>query len=616
MNLHQKKSVSTILRIFSIFFVILVITILFMIFLVQIPTLNAREVFSAKDGILDVRRYTIASSAPLYLDCEWEYFPELFLDEQSYSQDAMSSHELIDLPISSIALASQKGTYRLFLKTSSFDEDLVLYIPYINGINIFVNGNVLHPLESAHSEIQGGISHFLYYLDHLDPQRDMQEIVISLSPTHTQTTLYNRSIIIGSMGSIIALFNANTANVMLLFGIVILIILSGFTFMILMPNHKLITLITIFDTMLMLRITFGLNEIFVFLQGISPIFYFSDQTLLSLQIFFLMCGGLVGSLLARHLFDPENKIPKFLTVPLPYIYGFLAIFFSVNLNLFDQYGIPCILAVYLYTFLVVFMQYIVYWKRGINFYSIFQTIKTTYIGIVVFVDIYLMKTKGDLLYFSFLYVLFFMAHVFIRLYDNNMSYKAVESLNENLENTVRQRTAELSRANKVLSELSIRDPLTNAYNRLHFERTMEKAVNEYGLLYNTLHICMFDLDHFKSINDTYGHDAGDEQLKYVVETILKNVDTRTMLARVGGEEFVLLFYDIPSEEVLDCVENIRKIFQENSKEVPARTTASFGLVKYHTELSIKDFLKWADKCLYRAKNTGRNKVVYNFFARP
>ena len=171
------------------------------------------------------------------------------------------------------------------------------------------------------------------------------------------------------------------------------------------------------------------------------------------------------------------------------------------------------------------------------------------------------------------------------------------------------RTAELTLLNKTLSEISIRDSLTNAYNRLYFERYMEEKISNFNPDKDTLHLCMFDLDLFKKINDTFGHGAGDEQLKFVVQTINTIIDNNTILARVGGEEFILVFSSHETTSVLNTLESIRKTFEDDARHNPCRTTASFGLVRYEKGMSQKQLLKKADVCLYNAKETGRNKIV-------
>ena len=213
------------------------------------------------------------------------------------------------------------------------------------------------------------------------------------------------------------------------------------------------------------------------------------------------------------------------------------------------------------------------------------------------------------LIFTYLYIIFFFAHLFIRLYDNNISYQDVERLNQNLEKTVEERTAELMQANQILSELSTRDPLTGTHNRLYMEQVMETTLATPELAANHVYLCMFDLDHFKRINDLHGHDVGDEQLKYVVNLVSGMIAPGAVLARMGGEEFMILYREQSGGEVLKNVEAIRRAIEADAITDPKHTTASFGVAKFRKEMTRKDLLKLSDRCLYKAKHMGRNRVV-------
>ena len=100
------------------------------------------------------------------------------------------------------------------------------------------------------------------------------------------------------------------ANTTLVLGLLGILLLSGFIFMTMRPGHKMITLITLFDSMLIFRIVFGLPELSSFMHAIFPSFYISDRACLSLQIFFLMLGGIMGSLLANQLFADSPVVDQ------------------------------------------------------------------------------------------------------------------------------------------------------------------------------------------------------------------------------------------------------------------------------------------------------------------
>lgn len=175
-----------------------------------------------------------------------------------------------------------------------------------------------------------------------------------------------------------------------------------------------------------------------------------------------------------------------------------------------------------------------------------------------------------------------------------------------------------------ISELSIRDPLTGAFNRGYMDHQLIQEVKRAQRYVHPLSILMCDLDHFKKVNDTYGHQAGDEILREFVRQI--NLSIRRgidWVARYGGEEFLVV---LPETDFVGCgvvAERIRQFISLNPVDAfgcEIDITASFGAVTIaptesrhiiHTE----QFLHVADQCLYQAKNSGRNRVVQQLMER-
>jgi diguanylate cyclase (GGDEF)-like protein/PAS domain S-box-containing protein len=172
----------------------------------------------------------------------------------------------------------------------------------------------------------------------------------------------------------------------------------------------------------------------------------------------------------------------------------------------------------------------------------------------------------------------------------------------------------LERAYAELYELSIRDALTQSYNRRHTLSLAEQALEQ-----GELALLMFDLDHFKQINDQHGHAAGDAVLIEVCQTVSKQLSPDASLGRLGGEEFCVLLPELTLQQGQQCAEAIREEIaglRIVSNRMEIRPTASFGVsssaivsesAERHTRL--KSLLGAADAALYRAKGAGRNQVV-------
>ena len=162
--------------------------------------------------------------------------------------------------------------------------------------------------------------------------------------------------------------------------------------------------------------------------------------------------------------------------------------------------------------------------------------------------------------------------------------------------------------------LAAKDGLTGLFNRryfdIHLKQMIEKANKESVKLY----LLMCDLDNFKHVNDTYGHQAGDKILT-IVSRILKNtIRVTDLIARFGGEEFTILLTDIDISKAIETAERVRvKIeymdFYIEDQIEPLKKTISIGVTEYKKEESIESFIERADKAMYEAKTTGKNKVV-------
>ncbi|WP_316347963.1 GGDEF domain-containing protein [Desulfuromonas acetoxidans] len=165
-----------------------------------------------------------------------------------------------------------------------------------------------------------------------------------------------------------------------------------------------------------------------------------------------------------------------------------------------------------------------------------------------------------------------------------------------------------------LSEMARTDSLTQLYNRRTFEEYCAVEISRTGRNNSIFTIIMCDLDHFKHINDQYGHPFGDEVLKIFAQILRNNVRKQDVVARFGGEEFVILLPDTDSEQGLTVAEHLRETTL--STRVPTEDgsdlsfSVSFGVAHYSSsDNEWKAVLSRADKALYAAKKQGRNRTV-------
>ncbi|BCO11296.1 hypothetical protein GEOBRER4_n1402 [Citrifermentans bremense] len=180
---------------------------------------------------------------------------------------------------------------------------------------------------------------------------------------------------------------------------------------------------------------------------------------------------------------------------------------------------------------------------------------------------------------------------------------------------LRQRTierdkaeAELKQANAALENLATTDFLTGIYNRRKFEELLHTEVAEAKRLDIPLSLIFFDIDHFKKINDTLGHECGDTVLREIGLEVSKRLREIDIFARYGGEEFVILTYN-DCRSARKLAEKIRTAIEHHSFAIGEKVTCSFGVTQFCHPDTIDEFVNRADFAMYEAKKSGRNLIV-------
>lgn len=161
-----------------------------------------------------------------------------------------------------------------------------------------------------------------------------------------------------------------------------------------------------------------------------------------------------------------------------------------------------------------------------------------------------------------------------------------------------------------LETKTLHDTLTGAYNREYFVQNNKRLIREYTYGTSRLALALLDIDHFKLVNDEYGHDIGDMVLKEFVKKIQESSRESDVFIRWGGEEFILLLKIKHENDLEKILEKIRKLIEENSFEVIGQKTCSIGATLYRDNEDIELTIKRADDAVYEAKDNGRNRVVF------
>jgi len=169
--------------------------------------------------------------------------------------------------------------------------------------------------------------------------------------------------------------------------------------------------------------------------------------------------------------------------------------------------------------------------------------------------------------------------------------------------------SEVEHKNGLLKRLSITDKLTGLNNRIKIDEVLNSNLNMFERYENVFSVILLDIDHFKKVNDTYGHPIGDEVLKDFAKILKQNARITDVVGRWGGEEFMIIASETDSVGATKFATTIKQAINDHVFPKVGVVTASFGLSQIKTGDSIEDVVNRADLALYSAKESGRNKVV-------
>lgn len=181
-------------------------------------------------------------------------------------------------------------------------------------------------------------------------------------------------------------------------------------------------------------------------------------------------------------------------------------------------------------------------------------------------------------------------------------------MNAELEDIVAARTEELVEKNRLLEVLAVTDKLTGLYNRRKLDELLDEEIvraRRYGV---QLSIIMLDIDHFKRVNDTYGHGAGDDVLVGMATLLRENTRDADALGRLGGEEFVVVCRHCDADACLHAATKLREAIAVHDFPGVGHVTSSLGIASCRADDTAATLLARADAALYRAKAGGRNRV--------
>ncbi len=197
--------------------------------------------------------------------------------------------------------------------------------------------------------------------------------------------------------------------------------------------------------------------------------------------------------------------------------------------------------------------------------------------------------------------------------ENQRMLERSKALQQGLEDS----RSQIERLNVELEDVrnqSMRDPLTAVANRRAFNARLKTEIERAQQSGTPMCLVMTDIDHFKRVNDTFGHPVGDDVLKVFATMIARNIKGQDFVARYGGEEFAIILPKTPADAACKLIDNIRQQFAQKrlmlrqSRQAIGEVTASFGIAQLSEGITVEALIEQADEQLYVAKRNGRNRV--------
>ncbi|MCM3317851.1 sensor domain-containing diguanylate cyclase [Rummeliibacillus stabekisii] len=186
--------------------------------------------------------------------------------------------------------------------------------------------------------------------------------------------------------------------------------------------------------------------------------------------------------------------------------------------------------------------------------------------------------------------------------------KAIQELN-GLRKELENKQQELIGMNTMLQELAMTDELTGLHNRRGYSEKMVECISQFNKTGNPFSLLIIDIDHFKKVNDTFGHPIGDQVLKTISQMIQEKIGGEDVAARIGGEEFAVILGEANQREALEVAEILREYVASSLWTIPT-VTISIGVATATMDVTEQSIQARADEALYVSKEKGRNMVTH------
>lgn len=541
----------------------------------------------AVKGILDLREWNFTADGTIRLDGEWEFYWKKFLPVSPNVPAPTGKKSYIVVPyiwnrwkINDIQLPRYGyATYRLRVLLK--DNDTIYSLKtreLFSAYTLWIDGKPLISNGKTGISIQTSVPKYSSYIATFKPKNNVVDIVIHVSNFHYHWAGLRDSLEFGTAGRIIKERSISYVINYSLFGCALIMALFHFGLFIIRRNDSSTLFFGFFCLIISSRILF-MEEVFI--STLFPGMDF-DWHMTIIVLGYQLAVPAV-SLYLKKLFERD----------------------------FSTMVLRIILAVSLLFSLYVAIVPARIFSRTEAIFQIFILITAIYVFYVIVRAIILSREGSILVLVGIILLTITTIHDILQSRLVLQSPVFQSSLQFGFFGFIFTQSFLLSMRFSNAFRMAAIDDLSQVFNRRRF---MELAQKEFSVSEQNIGIISIDADHFKSINDNYGHDAGDTVLKTIAETIKKDIRDRDIFGRIGGEEFALLLPGAEEESLVSTAERLRSIIEKTPIRVEGKTitvNVSMGVAlgNSNSVYTLKQLLKHADIALYEAKRKGRNRVI-------
>jgi len=634
--------------------VFILLTVLFTLitYLAGCSTVFSPDHPKAEKGILDLTQWQFDKDGVIKLDGQWEFYWNQLLEPHQLEDTSIPKTGYIDVPgtwnhyqVDDYKLPGNGfATYRLHFITET-DERLGLKIPSVfTAYKLYINGELIASAGTVGNSKETMVPQYLPQIALFEPQPGENEIIIQVSNYHHRSGGLLEALILGNEKQITGLRERNIAYELFVFGSLVIIGIYHIALFIIIKKDKAPLYFGLFCLLV------GIRTILVgerFLIYLFPDFSWEAALKLQTLTFYLSVPLIIMFFNSVFPEDFQAKITKLIQL----VGAFFACLvlltparvFTVFSPAFQLFALIVII------YMIVNFIRIIYRKEKNGRLIIIGCIALIIASIndIAFYNIWLndhsvpflrnivragnISSIGQLI-FVLLNSLELSRKFGLALVEREKMTAQLQEINLNLDKLVQKRTkaleeyreqieqqkAELEKVNKALQVLSLKDPLTDLWNRRHYDRTIQLEWNRSLRNKYPLALMMIDIDNFKAYNDYYGHKAGDECLVKVAQTTQEFFRRASdLVVRYGGEEFVVIMPGLGKDEAVNMALLLRKAIEElhiphKHSSVSPWVTVSIGVTSTVPDKngSPQQLFLAVDKALYEAKAAGRNQVKY------